>query len=169
LTCLVKVVHPLGVPERGPGRCDNTSVGIVHPWGVYFEARASLFVCLKDKTCLRAEGGQGDDGACCSAAGAFVVLSRASGHRPWLPRLLCGAPFEGGRPEPMLRRSASRGSASLYFVRSRFGVVTEGIFCPWSAVSSRATQASAFRQAWSLVPGTAINRGRGVSPFSPAS
>ena len=169
MTCLVKVVHPLGVPERGPGRCDNTSVGIVHPWGVYFEARASLFVCLKDKTCLRAEGGQGDDGACCSAAGAFVVLSRASGHRPWLPWLLCGAPFEGGRPEPMLRRSASRGSAPLYFVRSHLGVVTEGIFCPWSAVSSRATQASAFRPAWSLVSGTTINRGRGVSPSSPAS
>ena len=128
-----------------------------------------MFVCLKDKTCLRAEGGQGDDGACCSAAGAFVVLSRASGHRPWLPWLLCGAPFEGGRPEPMLRRSASRGSAPLYFVRSRLGVVTEGIFCPWSAVSSRATQASAFRQAWGLVPGTAINRGRGVSSSSPAS
>ena len=134
---------------------------------VYFEARASLFVCLKDKTCPRAEGGgQDDEGACCSAAGAFVSLSRASGSGPWLPWLLCGAPFEGGRPEPMLRRSASWGSAPLYFVRSRLGVVTEGIFCPWSAVSSRATQASAFRPAWSLVPGTAINRGRGVSPSS---
>ena len=76
LTCLVKVVHLLGVPERGPGRCDNTSVGVVRPWGEYFEARASLFVCLKDKTCLRTEGGQGDDGACCLAAGAFVALSR---------------------------------------------------------------------------------------------
>ena len=96
---------------------------------VYFEARASLFVCLKDKTCPRAEGGgQGDEGACCSAAGAFVALSRASGPRPWLPGLLCGAPFESGRPEPMMRRSASRGSAPLYFVRSRLGVVTEGIF-----------------------------------------
>ena len=114
---------------------------------VYFEARASLFVCLKDKTCLRADGGQGDDGACCSAAGAFVVLSRALGHRPWLPWLLCGAPFEGGRPEPMLRRSASRGSAPLYFVRSRLGMVTEGIFCSWCAVSSRAIQATALRQA----------------------
>ena len=79
LTCLVKVVHLLGAPERGPGGCDNTPVGIVRPWGVYLEARASLFVCLKDKTCLRAEGGQGDDGACCSAAGAFVVLSRTQG------------------------------------------------------------------------------------------
>jgi len=147
LTCLVKVVHPLGVPERGPGRCDNTSVGIVHPWGVYFEARASLFVCLKDKTCLRAEGAQGDDGACCSAAGAFVVLARASGHRPWLPWLLCGAPFEGGRPEPMLRRSASRGSASLYFVQLRLGAVTGGILCSWSAAPSREIQASALRQA----------------------
>ena len=111
--CLVKVVHLLGAPERGPDGCDNTPVGIVRPWGVYFEARASLFVCLKDKTCLRAEGGQGNDGACCSAAGAFVVLSRASGHRPWL---LCGAPFEGGRPKPMLRRSASR--AQLRFISS---------------------------------------------------
>ena len=45
LACLVKVVHPLGAPERGPGRCDNKSVGIVHPWGVYFEARASLSAC----------------------------------------------------------------------------------------------------------------------------
>ena len=98
---------------------------------VYSEVRASLFVCLKDKTCPRAEGrGQDDEGACCSAAGAFVALSRASGPRPWLPGLLCGAPFESGRPEPMLRRSACRGSAPLYFVRSRLGVVTEGIFCP---------------------------------------
>ena len=72
-------MHPLGAPERGPGRCDNTSVGIVHPWGVYFEARASSFVCLKDKTCLRAEGGQGDDGACCLVADAFVALYRAQG------------------------------------------------------------------------------------------
>ena len=59
LTCLVKVVHLLGAPECGPGGCDNTPVGIVRPWGVYFEARASLFVCLKDKTCPRAEGGPG--------------------------------------------------------------------------------------------------------------
>ena len=62
LTCSVKGVHLLGAPERGPGRCDNTSVGIVYPWGVYFEARASLFVCLKDKTCPRAEGGPGRRG-----------------------------------------------------------------------------------------------------------
>ena len=54
-------------------------------------------------------GGQGDNGACCSAAGAF------------------GALFEGGRPEPMLCRLASRGSASLYFVQLRLGAVTEGI------------------------------------------
>ena len=79
LTCLVKVVHLLGAPERGPGGCGNTPVGIVRPWGEYFEARASLFVCLKDKTCPRAEGGQGDGGACCLAADAFVALSRAQG------------------------------------------------------------------------------------------
>ena len=76
LTCLVKVVHLLGVPERGPGRCDNTPVRVVRPWGEYFEARASLFVCLEDKTCPRAEGGQGDGGACCLVAGAFIALSR---------------------------------------------------------------------------------------------
>ena len=57
LTRLVKVVHLLGVPERGPGRCDNTSVGVVCLWGEYFEERALLFVCLKDKACPRAEGG----------------------------------------------------------------------------------------------------------------
>ena len=67
----------VGAPERGPGRCDNSSVGVVRPWGKYFEARASLFVCFKDKTCSRAEGGQGDDGARCLAAGAFIALSRA--------------------------------------------------------------------------------------------
>ena len=88
LTCLVKVVHLLGAPERGPGGCDNTPVGIVRPWGEYFEARASLFVCLKDKTCPRAEGGQGDDGACCSAAGAFVALSRTQGLGPAFPGYL---------------------------------------------------------------------------------
>ena len=76
LTCLVKVVHLLGAPERGPGGCDNTPVGIVRPWGEYFEARASLFVCLKDKMCPRAEGGQGDGGARYLAAGAFIVLAR---------------------------------------------------------------------------------------------
>ena len=62
---------------------------------------------------------------------------------PWLP---CGAPFEGGQPEPILRRLASKGSALLYFVRSRLGVVTEGILCSWSAAPSRAVQAPASRQ-----------------------
>ena len=76
LTCLIKVVHLLVAPERGPGGCDNTPVGIVRPWGEYFEARASSFVCLKDKTCPRDEGGQGDGGACCLAAGAFIALYR---------------------------------------------------------------------------------------------
>ena len=114
---------------------------------VYFEARASLFVCVKDKTWPRAEGGQGDEGACCSAAGAFVTLSRASGPRPWLPWLLCGAPFKGGRPESMLRCLASRGSAPLYFFWSCLGVGTEDSLCSWSAASSRAIQASALRQA----------------------
>ena len=113
---LVKVAHLLGVPERGPGGCDNTPVGIVRPWGEYFEARASLFVCLKDKTCPRAEGGQGDGGACRSAAGAPVVLSCL----------------------------VSRGSAPLCFVRSRLGAVTEDILYSWSAASSRVIQASAF-------------------------
>ena len=74
--CLVKGVHLLGAPERGPGGCDNTPVGVVRPREEYFEARASLFVCFKDKTCPRAEGGQGDDGARCLAAGAFIALSR---------------------------------------------------------------------------------------------
>ena len=73
---MVKVVHLLGAPERGPGGCDNTPVGVVRPWGEYFEACASLFVCLKDKTCPRDEECQGDDGARRSAAGAFVALSR---------------------------------------------------------------------------------------------
>ena len=78
LTRLVKVVHLLRAPERGPGGCDNTPVGIVRPWGEYFEAHASLFVCLKDKTCPRAEGGgQGDGGARCLTAGAFIALSRS--------------------------------------------------------------------------------------------
>ena len=76
LTCLVKVVHLLGAPERGPGGCDNSSIGVVRLRGGYFEARALLFVCLKDKACPRAEGGQGDGGACCLAAGAFIALSR---------------------------------------------------------------------------------------------
>ena len=74
--CLVKVVHLLGAPERGPGGCDNSSVEVVRLRGGYFEARALLFVCLKDKTCPHAEGGQGDDGAYCLAAGAFIALSR---------------------------------------------------------------------------------------------
>ena len=163
MTCLVKVVHLLGAPERGPDGCDNTPVGIVRPWEAYFEARASLFVCLKDKTCPRAEGGGIATRA--PAALQLVPLSRC----PVLQGL--GPGFPGCF---VARRSRTVGlgrccSAPLYFVRSRLGVVTEGIFCPWSAVSSRATQASAFRRVWSLVPGTAINRGRGVSLSSPAS
>ena len=63
-------------------------VGVVRPWGEYFEARASLFVCFKDKTCPRAEGGQGDDGVRCSAAGASVVLSRTQGLGPAFPGCL---------------------------------------------------------------------------------
>ena len=81
-------VHPSDAPERQLGGCDNTPVRVVRPWGVYFEARASLFVCLKDKTCPRAEGGQGDGGACCLAAGAFVVLSLTQGLGPAFPGCL---------------------------------------------------------------------------------
>ena len=69
-------MHLPDVPERQPGGCDNKPVGVVRPWEEYLEARASLFVCLKDKTCPRAEGGQGNGGACCLAAGAFIALSR---------------------------------------------------------------------------------------------
>ena len=64
------------MPEGRPGGRDNTPVGVVRPRGEYFEARAYLFVCLKDKMCPRAEGGQGDGGAYCLAAGAFIALSR---------------------------------------------------------------------------------------------
>ena len=67
---------PPGAPGRRPGGCDNSSDGVVHLRVEYFEARAFLFVCLKDKTCPRAEGGQGDGGARCLAAGAFITLSR---------------------------------------------------------------------------------------------
>jgi len=42
-----------------------------------------------------------------------------SGSWPCLPWLPCGAPFEGGRPEPMLCRLASRGSALPCPVTSR--------------------------------------------------
>ena len=78
-------VHPSDAPERQPGGCDNTLVRVVRPWGVYFEARASLFVCFKDKTCPRTEGGQGDGGTRCLAAGAFIELSRAQGLGPGIP------------------------------------------------------------------------------------
>src|SRR6185436_11989319 len=78
LTCLVKVVHLLGVPERGPGGCDNTPVGIVRPWGLYFEARTSLFVCSKDKSCPCAEEGQGDGAP---AAWQLALSSRCPARR----------------------------------------------------------------------------------------
>ena len=64
-----------GAPECGPDGCDNSLVGVVRLRGGYFEARAFLFVCSGDKACPRAEGGQGDDGACCLAAGASIALS----------------------------------------------------------------------------------------------
>ena len=73
---LVDVAHPLDTPEHQPGGCDNTPVGVVRPQGEYFEARTSLFVCLKDKMCPCAEGGQGDGSARCLAAGAPIALSR---------------------------------------------------------------------------------------------
>ena len=76
MTRSVNAAHPPDAPEHQPGGCDNTPVGVVRPRAEYFEVRASLFVCLKDKTCPRAEGGQGDGGACCLAAGAFIALSR---------------------------------------------------------------------------------------------
>ena len=66
---------PLGVPGRQPGGCDDSSDGVVRLRAEYFEARAFLFVCSGDKACPRAEGGQGDDGACCLAAGASIALS----------------------------------------------------------------------------------------------
>jgi len=69
-------VHLPGAPERRPGGCDNSSNGVVRLRVEYFEARAFLFVRLKDKTRPRAEGGQGDGGARCLAAGALIALSR---------------------------------------------------------------------------------------------
>ena len=86
------------------------------------------------------------------AARQLALSSRCPALRvwprsPWLP---CGVPFEGGQPEPMLRRLAPRGSALLYFVQLRLGAVTEGILCSWSAASSRVIQASALRRAWKL-------------------
>jgi len=122
---------------------------------------ACLFsVCSGDETCPRTEGGQGDDGACCSAAGAFVALSRAQG---------LGLAFPG---RLATRRSRAVGLGRccvaqrlgfwLYFVRSHLGTITEGIFSLWEAAPSRAVQTFALRQAWSLMPGAAINRGREI-------
>ena len=85
LTCLVNVVHLLGAPEHGPGGCDYTPVGIVCPCGAYFVARASLFVCLKDKTCPRAEGGQDDGGP---AAWQLALSSRCPARRVLAPAFL---------------------------------------------------------------------------------
>ena len=42
-TCLVKGVHLLGAPERGPGGYDNTPVGIVRPWCTSRRAPVCLF------------------------------------------------------------------------------------------------------------------------------
>ena len=72
-----KGVHLLGAPECGPGGCDNTPVGIVRPWGVHFEARASLFCLFEGQDVSAHWGGQGDGGTRCLAAGAFIELSRA--------------------------------------------------------------------------------------------
>ena len=76
---------PPGAPGRWPGGCDNSLDGVVRLRVEYFEARASLFVCLKDKTCPRTEGGQGDGGTCCVAAGAFIELSVLQGIGPGFP------------------------------------------------------------------------------------
>ena len=69
-------MSPPGAPGRRPGGCDNSSDGVVRLRAEYFEARALLFVHSKDKSCPRAEGGQGDGGTRCLAAGASIVLSR---------------------------------------------------------------------------------------------
>ena len=76
LTGSVNAAHPPDAPECQPSGCYNTPVGLVRPREEYFEARASLFVCFKDETCPRTEGGQGDYGARCLAAGAFIALAR---------------------------------------------------------------------------------------------
>ena len=120
-------MHLLGVPERGPGGCDNTPVGIVRPWGVYFEARAFLFVCLKDKTCPRAERG-----ARATRAPPAMQLVLSSRY-PVLQGL--GPGFPGCFVARRLRAvglgrccAAQRPGARLCFVRSRLGMVTEDIF-----------------------------------------
>ena len=137
-------MHLLGAPERGPGGCDNMPVGIVRPWGEYFEAHASLFVCLKDKTCPHADGGPGRRRRLPLGSWRSRRAVPLAGPGPCLPWLLYGAPFEGGRPEPMLYRLVSRGSAPLCFVRSYLGTVTEDILYSWSAAPSRVIQASTF-------------------------
>ena len=119
-------MHPPDAPERQPGGCDNTPVLVVRAREEYFEARASLFVCLKDKTCPSTEGGQGDDGARCSAAGAFVALSRTYGLGPAFPGCLAAC---RSRAVGLGRCCAAQHPGTrLYFVQLRLGTVTEGIF-----------------------------------------
>jgi len=108
--------------------------------------RAFLFVCSGDKTCSCTEGARA---TMVPAARQLALLSCCPHSGPWpcLSWLSCGAPFEGGRPEPMLCCLASGGSTSLYFVQLRLGAVTEGILYSWSAAPSRAAQTFALRQA----------------------
>ena len=49
----------------------------------------------------------------------FFRAVPCSGSRPRFPWSPCGVLFEGSRPAPMLRRSASKGSALLYPVMSQ--------------------------------------------------
>ena len=120
LTLLVGVVHPPGAPGcRSSGR-DNSSVEVVHLQGEYFEARALFcFVLGTRRVCVLSGPGPRWRQLLCSRCTCHAVPRLGSRPCfPWPPR---GAPFEGSRPAPMLRRSASKGSALLCRVVSQHG------------------------------------------------
>jgi len=159
---LIDAALPPGAPGCRPSGCDNSSVGVVRLRREFSEVGPPFLFCSEDKTRQRAEWGRAMMAPAALQPVCFVPLSRGQGLGPAFPGRLATR-----RSRAVGQRrccAAQRPRAQLCFVPSCLSTVTEGISRSWRAVPSRAVQAFALRQAWSLVPDAAINRGRGT-PF----
>jgi len=109
-----------GAPGCRPSGCDSSSVGVVCLRGKYFEARAPFCFVLGTRrvNVLSGPGPRWRLLLCSRCVCHAVPCSRSRPRFPWSP---CDAPFQGSRPAPMLRRSASKGSALLRPVMSQHG------------------------------------------------
>ena len=105
----------------------------MHPRREYSEARAP-FCFVPGTRRVSVLSGPGPRWRLLLCSRCFCRVVPRSGSRlrfPWSP---CDAPFEGSRPAPMLRRSASKGSALLCPIMSQHGNRGYLSFVEYSAV-----------------------------------